>query len=150
MELNTIIKNYRKTHNLTVQEFAERCKLSKGYISMLENGKHPRNGKKITPSIETVSRIAKGMRITTDELVSELDSAQIIELVDQKLNMLPKKQGRGRTYILPSHISEVAENKVGYMENSPSKELFEAVKDATPDEINQAIAYINFLKGQRK
>ena len=31
-----------------------------------------------------------------------------------------------------------------------NQELLNAVQDATPDEINQAIAYINFLKGQRK
>ena len=36
MELGQIIKDYRALNNLSMQEFADRAKISKGYVSMLE------------------------------------------------------------------------------------------------------------------
>ena len=44
MELNELIKLFRETNDYTMQEFADRCGLSKGYISMLEKGVQPRRG----------------------------------------------------------------------------------------------------------
>lgn len=124
MDLGKIIKEYREKHNLTMQEFANRCKLSKGYISMLEKGAHPRSGNKITPSIDTIARIATGMRITTDELVIQLDD-------NQKISLSPSPQNQEDFY------RKIYEN---------GRELFDAVMDATPDQMRQAINYINWLK----
>ena len=47
MNLGEIVKNYRDQHSLTMDEFAERSGLSKGYISMLEKNKNPANDKNI-------------------------------------------------------------------------------------------------------
>lgn len=78
MTLSTIIRQYRADKSITMQQFAEKSGLSKGYISMLEKGTQPRNGKKITPSIETIAKIASAMNLTPDELVAMLDSNQRI------------------------------------------------------------------------
>ena len=78
MDLSTIIKTFREKHDFTMQEFADKCGLSKGYISMLEKGVQPRSDRKIIPSISTISKIASAMGVTTDELVSQLDDNQRI------------------------------------------------------------------------
>ena len=78
MTLSEIISTFREAHDYTMQEFAAKCGLSKGYISMLEKGVQPRNKKKIVPSIKTIAKIASGMGISPDELVSQLDDNQPI------------------------------------------------------------------------
>lgn len=46
MHLGEIIKKYREEHdNMSMDAFALRSGLSKGYISMLESNKNPRTGK---------------------------------------------------------------------------------------------------------
>lgn len=64
MNIGNLIKEYRAKHKMTMQEFADKAGLSKGYISMLEKGVHPQNGKEIVPSIDTVEKIAKALGIT--------------------------------------------------------------------------------------
>ena len=54
MTLGEIVKEYRIAHNMSMDVFASRSGLSKGYISMLEKNVNPKNGKPITPSIETI------------------------------------------------------------------------------------------------
>lgn len=78
MKLGSIIKDFRKQNNLTMQEFANISGLSKGYISMLEKGKHPQNNREIIPSIETVSKIATAMNLSLNELLESIDSSQQI------------------------------------------------------------------------
>lgn len=73
MELQDFIKKYRKEKHLTMQEFADRCGLSKGYISMLESGKHPQSQRPIVPSIETYSKLAAGMNMQIDEFLRAID-----------------------------------------------------------------------------
>lgn len=80
MKLGSIIKDFRKQNNLTMQEFANISGLSKGYISMLEKGKHPQNNREIIPSIETVSKIATAMNLSLNELLESIDSSQQIRL----------------------------------------------------------------------
>jgi len=68
MEIGSVIKKYRKENSVTMEKFAAMCGLSKGYISILENGVNPVSGKAIRPSIETIAQIAAVMQITIDEL----------------------------------------------------------------------------------
>lgn len=80
MKIGSVLKEYRTTHDLSMQEFADRSGLSKGYISMLEKGTHPQNGKEIIPSIETVQKIASVMGISVDTLLEMVDSDQRIDI----------------------------------------------------------------------
>lgn len=80
MKIGSVLKEYRATHDLSMQEFADRSGLSKGYISMLEKGTHPQNGKEIIPSIETVQKIASVMGISVDTLLEMVDSDQRIDI----------------------------------------------------------------------
>ena len=80
MEIGKIIKKYRDEHQLTMQQLADRAALSKGYISMLEKGKHPQNGRPIIPSIETVQKLAAAMNVSVDCLLEQCGSDQLIEV----------------------------------------------------------------------
>ena len=51
MNLGTLVKEYRTNNSLTMEEFAKKCGLSKGYISMLEKNQNPKSGKPIITTI---------------------------------------------------------------------------------------------------
>lgn len=80
MKIGLYVKDYRERHKLSMQEFADKADLSKGYISMLEKGKHPQNDREIVPSIETVNKIAKAMNLSIDELLARIDGNQMIDI----------------------------------------------------------------------
>lgn len=80
MTLGGLIKQYRTEHNLTMQDFANKSGLSKGYVSMLEKNRHPQNNKEIIPSIETYSKVAKAMSMTLNQLMEAVSSDQLIEV----------------------------------------------------------------------
>lgn len=84
MTLGELIKKYRSANGLTMQDFATRSGLSKGYISMLEKGKHPQNNKPIVPSIDTFGKVAKAMCISLNELLVMVDDDQLIDLSEEK------------------------------------------------------------------
>ena len=74
MTLSEILKKYRADYNLTQQQFADKCNLSKGYISMLENKFKPTGRKNdIVPSIQAIRKISKGTGINFEELLSSID-----------------------------------------------------------------------------
>lgn len=76
MYIGKIIKQYREENHLSLREFAQKCNLSYTYISALEKNKDYRSGKPISPTIETVISVAKGLDISIDELLSKLSPEQ--------------------------------------------------------------------------
>ena len=75
MEISEFIKRYRKSHNMTMQEFADRAGLSKGYISQLENGYSFRqSGEKIIPSLPTYMSLATAMGMDVNDLMNAVNS----------------------------------------------------------------------------
>ena len=74
MTLGYIIKSYRKTNDLSMDDFARASGLSKTYISMLEKNINPKNNQEIVPTIKTIGKAAKGMFMTFDELFDMLDN----------------------------------------------------------------------------
>lgn len=83
MTLGEIVKEYRKENNLTMDDFATRSTLSKGYISMLEKNRNPKNNKPIVPGIDTFQKVAHAMNINVDLLVSIVDKNQPISLLKE-------------------------------------------------------------------
>lgn len=80
MKIGGLVKEYRRIKGLSMQEFADFAGLSKGYISMLEKGRHPQNNREIVPSIETVQKIAIAMGLSIDELLKYVDNNQRINI----------------------------------------------------------------------
>lgn len=83
MKLGEIIRLYRETNKVSLDEFAKKCGLSKGYVSMIENGINPRNRKPIAPTLISINKIASGLSISTDELLKMLDSNQPVSLAPE-------------------------------------------------------------------
>lgn len=84
MTLGEIVKRYREDNGISMDEFAKRCSLSKGYISMIENNINPRNNKPIAPTITSMNKIALGMCIDIDKLFELMDSSQLVTLSSDK------------------------------------------------------------------
>lgn len=70
MTLSDLLLKYIKDNGLTYESFAQKCNLSKGYISMLINNRNPKTGKPPIPTIETYLNIAEALGITVGELLS--------------------------------------------------------------------------------
>lgn len=90
MKLGEYIKLYRQENKITMDEFAQRCGLSKAYISMLEKGRHPQNNKKIAPTIDTYKKIAAAIGCSLQDLFSALDSDDVS--LDSNNNALSERE----------------------------------------------------------
>ena len=73
MTLGEMIKRYREENSISMDEFARRSGISKGYISMLEANRHPTTGESITPSIIKIRQAAQGMGRSFDSVFAELE-----------------------------------------------------------------------------
>ena len=96
MKLGEYIKLYRQENKITMDEFAQRCGLSKAYISMLERDRHPQNNKKIAPTIDTYKKIAAAIGCSLQDLFSALDSDDVS--LDSNNNILSIQEGRLLAY----------------------------------------------------
>lgn len=76
MLLGDIIKQYRSEHNLSQRDFGKKCELSHTYIAALEKKVDTRSGKTITPTVDAVKNISKGLGIPLQELLNILDDEQ--------------------------------------------------------------------------
>ena len=90
MTIGDFVKQYRTENNYSMDDFAKVSGLSKGYISMLEKNKNPRNGKPISPSLETIKLIAQATHSDFDNLIKLMDSNQLVNL-KETINKKPKK-----------------------------------------------------------
>lgn len=80
MTLGDLIKQYRTEYHLSMDEFAKKSSLSKGYISMLEKNKNPRSGKPIVPTLETIKQVSAAMGKDFNSVIQMLDGKQKISL----------------------------------------------------------------------
>lgn len=87
MELKDIVSAYRRQSKLTMQELADKCGLSKGYISMLESGKHPNNERKLVPSLDTYKKLASGMGLNLDDLLRMVDEDTVVSLEKPEIDL---------------------------------------------------------------
>jgi transcriptional regulator with XRE-family HTH domain len=103
MKIGTFIKRKRKEMNLSLRGFADKCAISHTYLSSLEKGIDPRSGKEISPTLETVQKIAIGTNTPLTELLS------IIDYID-----LNNASAKSRT--IANEIDELPEDKRKMME----------------------------------
>lgn len=88
MSLSEFLRNYRAEHELSMDELAKRCGLSKPYISMLEKNRNSKNGKSITPSIRTYAKIAHGVGLTVDSLMKLINGNERVALMSSDISSL--------------------------------------------------------------
>ena len=83
MTLGDIIKEYRASHNLSMDAFFMKSGISKAYISLLEKNRHPKTGKPIAPSIQCIKQAAEGMNIDFDVLFKRIDGNVTLDAEEQ-------------------------------------------------------------------
>lgn len=77
MKLGELIRTYRERSKLSQRQFADKCDLSNGYISILEKGLNPNTGRPVTPTIPQLKKLAAGMNITIGEMFELVDDMPI-------------------------------------------------------------------------
>ncbi|MCB2846578.1 helix-turn-helix domain-containing protein [Streptococcus dysgalactiae subsp. dysgalactiae] len=111
MKLGEIIKKFREEKKLSMDRFAEKSGLTKGYISMLEKNEHPKSKKPIIPTEETLLKVAKGMGVDIDFVLSRLDSDQEIQINISPKNMLnidnPSTPTNPQVELIPSTLQKI-------------------------------------------
>lgn len=92
MTLGALVAEYRREHGLSQRQFAIQCGLSNGYISMLEKNNNPKTGLPVTPSIPALKKIASGMGISLDELLSIADDMPVDMSISSIDGVIPVPQ----------------------------------------------------------
>ena len=77
MTLGDLITKYREDNDLSQRQFAAKCDLSNAYISLLEKGENPRTGQPIVPNITQYKKLARGMKMSINELFAAIEDAPI-------------------------------------------------------------------------
>lgn len=88
MKLGDLIVEYRTAHDISQRQFADKCGLSNGYISMLERGINPKTQKPITPTIPQLKKLADGMAMTIAEILERVEDMPI-DLTTPESNIIP-------------------------------------------------------------
>lgn len=127
MDLAEIIKEYRQENNLSQRQFATRCGLSNAYISKIEASEEKRRA---PYKIETLTAIARGMRISLEELLEKTGNI--------KINIEKKP--------LVNDDEELTEYLEYLRDRADLRMLFSVSKDATTADVKRAVKYIESLK----
>lgn len=77
MKLGDLIREYREQHHMSQRQFALRCGLSNGYVSMLERGENPKTHKPVTPTLQQMKKLADGLGMTTTDLFGLVDDMPV-------------------------------------------------------------------------
>ncbi|MBO4400730.1 MAG: helix-turn-helix transcriptional regulator [Selenomonadaceae bacterium] len=77
MRLGQIIRDYRNKNDLSMGDFARLSGISKPYVSMLEANKNSSNGKPIVPSVGTLQKVSRAIKISLNDLLRMLDDEKI-------------------------------------------------------------------------
>lgn len=77
MTLKEIVAKYREIHGISQRQLAINCGLSNGYISMLENGRNPKTGLPVMPSLPVLKKLASGMGMTLQDLFLQVDDMPV-------------------------------------------------------------------------
>ena len=72
MKLSEVVKAYRMQHNLSMDELAAICHVSKGYISMLEADVNPKTKVPMQPKAATLVKLAQGMNMKLEDFIKLL------------------------------------------------------------------------------
>lgn len=131
MVLGDVIKSYCYEHRLSFQSFAERCGVSKAYISMLINGKNPKTGKPIRPTIETYDSIARTMGMTIDQLFETIEEAPV--------SLSSQTDG--------SDDTDIWQIREDFRRNPELRAIFDLSRNATPEQMKQIKNIIKALRG---
>ena len=76
MKLSKVVKNYRNSLSLTMDNLSDKSDLSKGFISRIERGDFDDRN----VSLDSIIKLARGLNIKVKEILDQLD---VIDQDDQ-------------------------------------------------------------------
>lgn len=94
MTLSQLIISYRNEHNISQRQMAAQCRLSTGYISLIEKETNPQTGKRMVPTLTVLNKLAKGMGMTIDNLLTACDDMPVDISVSGKAPAPVAEDGR--------------------------------------------------------
>ncbi len=77
MRIGEVIAKYLQENQISQRQFAKKCGLSNGYISMLIKNTNPHSNKPIVPSLTSLFAISKALGMSLDQLFEIADDIQI-------------------------------------------------------------------------
>jgi transcriptional regulator with XRE-family HTH domain len=98
MNIADFIKKKRKEMNLSLREFADKCDISHTYLNSLEKGIDPRSGKEISPTLDTVEKIAIGTNVPLADLLAIIGYINYKDIpvkpddISERISKLPEKR----------------------------------------------------------
>lgn len=84
MALSKIVNDYRREHHLSMEDLAQRCHVTKAYISMIEKGKNNKTGEPIQPKAVTLAKLANGMGMSINTLLRMMDNDVVVKFEPTK------------------------------------------------------------------
>lgn len=126
-EFESVFKRLRTSCGLTQNDMADRLGVSKSTISMYENGNRE-------PDFETLERIADFFNVDIDYLLGRTD----------KTSLLPETMGR---YYVNNETAEMAQQ---IFENKDLRVLFDAARDADPEDLQTVHSMLLALKRKER
>lgn len=88
MKLSELVKNYRKTHRMSLRTFANKCGLAHTVVDRIEKEVN-QLGTPYKPSLDTLQKVAYGLGMSFNDLISILDDMDVyIDEVDEMRDML--------------------------------------------------------------
>jgi len=130
MTLKDLVAQYRAEHCISQRKFAASCGLSNGYISMLEKGVNPKTNLPVTPTIIALQKLATGMGMTMQDLLSSVD--------DMPVDLAPKDDKKTRPQIENGSYDEV------------ESEIIATLLSLSTDKKREALNYIRYLAASEK
>ena len=80
MELSKFIHLWRKEHGYTMQEFADKAGLTKGFISQLENDfRNNKGNRKMMPSLNNIKKLAYACDMSVNDFLNAIDTEISLE-----------------------------------------------------------------------
>lgn len=68
-EIGKRLRELREARNLKMREAADMIGISHTHLDTLEKGRHPRTGKPVSPTLDTLVKISEGYAISLRELL---------------------------------------------------------------------------------
>ena len=73
MKLGKWLREYWRAHGMTMNDMADACGFSKSYVNLLEKGINPTTQKPVSPTMQTLEKIARATGQDVDSLLKILD-----------------------------------------------------------------------------
>ena len=69
-DLSALLKRKRSESKMSLREFSEYLGISHAYLDKLEKGVDPRSGKAVTPTIDTLAKIADALHLSAKDFLA--------------------------------------------------------------------------------